>query len=369
MANRIEIGGNFWLSPAQLLQGTAENDQSIGIFDGVEDLLLTSSGRGAVKLLLNSLKPRHKKVLLPGYTCDSVIKPFKDLGYELLFYKINSDLTVDLDDLAGKVEREKPGILFLLSYFGFDTLKSVRPYYQSFKEKGMLLIEDLSHSWFSAFPKTSANYSVISMRKWLELPDGGALIDSGITPASFYNDYTEQTPVVSLFSQASELKNTYLASLRPELKEQYLPLFYSINDLLDEQTEDIYQISRLSARILRDTDFGRLKNKRRENYRFLQERLSDNACIDLVFPELPEEVVPLYLPVSVRNDDRNALQRHLAENRIYCPVHWPVPEEIRRTYSRGEIEYQQHLFSIVCDQRYSLPDMQRMVDCINNFNK
>ena len=49
-----------------------------------------------------------------------------------------------------------------------------------------------------------------------------------------------------------------------------------------------------------------------------------------------------------------------SDNRIYCPVHWPLYSEIEKISSSTYIN--SHELSIPIDQRYSCNDMQYIVD-------
>ena len=59
------------------------------------------------------------------------------------------------------------------------------------------------------------------------------------------------------------------------------------------------------------------------------------------------------------------LRRYLIDKEIYCPVHWPLSSYHDIDKSSRKI-YEDEL-SLVCDQRYSEVDMQRMVDEIRMF--
>ena len=85
-----EIGSEFWIDqvPTEYKSGLP---QWVGKFGNI---VLTSSGRGAISLMLE--KTRKKTALLPAYTCDSMILPFIAQGYDCRFYDVNRDLTPDL---------------------------------------------------------------------------------------------------------------------------------------------------------------------------------------------------------------------------------------------------------------------------------
>ena len=76
---------------------------------------------------------------------------------------------------------------------------------------------------------------------------------------------------------------------------------------------------------------------------------------------------PLFVPVLVPEGRRDALRKHLIQNEIYCPVHWPLTEH-HKIDQRSAAIYENEL-SLVCDQRYGAADMERIVKTVKNFWK
>ena len=65
---------------------------------------------------------------------------------------------------------------------------------------------------------------------------------------------------------------------------------------------------------------------------------------------------PLFVPVLLENRDK--VRKHLTENKIYCPVHWPKPEGADSNIYDMEL-------SLICDQRYGVNDMERIVSVLS----
>ena len=84
--------------------------------------------------------------------------------------------------------------------------------------------------------------------------------------------------------------------------------------------------------------------------------------------ELTENAVPLFVPVLFdTTEQRNAVRKKLIEAQIYCPIHWPKPAQIPANFAVHKI-YDTEL-SLICDQRYNLSDMQRIVETIKQINE
>jgi dTDP-4-amino-4,6-dideoxygalactose transaminase len=353
-----EIGGNFWLKPDQIGRHS-EIFPEIVFVENQKDLFYTSSGRGAISLALNQKAIKGRKALLPVFTCESVIKPFIDCGFEPYFYEIEKDLTLSYEKLNKMIKTIHPSVLFLQSYFGFNTLLEIRNFLPQLKEEhDLVIIEDITHSWLSCYKKSGADYYVVSLRKWLELPDGGLLISTNETIDTAHVINAEDSLVVDLFSRASALKHEYTQTLNPEIKPEFRKLFYRIEEILDNQT-GIKKISSVSKYILTDSDFESIKRKRRENYLTLLKITSLTSLCRPVFNNQPEDVVPLYFTVFI-DSHREVIQKQFAEQNIYAPVLWPVPDCLSRHDLLKSNNLYEKLLCIPCDQRYSPEDMKRI---------
>ena len=106
----MELGSNFELDITQL------SYKQDNIFSYLKDYhaVYTDSGRSALKILDKTLKKGI--VLLPAYICESVIDVYKK-DNQIRFYKINRDMTIDIDDLQSKMDSQVT-VVYLMHYFG-----------------------------------------------------------------------------------------------------------------------------------------------------------------------------------------------------------------------------------------------------------
>ena len=119
----------------------------------------------------------------------------------------------------------------------------------------------------------------------------------------------------------------------------------------------------LSYALYKTENFAAMRHKRRENAKYLHEHLKGVRFIG----ELTENTVPLFVPVFFETtEQRNAVRKKLIEAQIYCPIHWPKPAQIPADFAVNKI-YDTEL-SLICDQRYDLDDMMRMVEVISEMN-
>ena len=118
----------------------------------------------------------------------------------------------------------------------------------------------------------------------------------------------------------------------------------------------------LSYALYKTEDLLAMRCKRMENAKYLHENLKGVKFIG----ELTDNAVPLFVPVFFETtEQRNTVRKKLIEAQIYCPIHWPKPTLIPGDFEANKI-YDTEL-SLICDQRYDLTDMERMVTLINSF--
>lgn len=290
---------------------------------------LVFSGRTAIEAVLLRLPDAHT-ALLPSYCCDSMIVPFWDAGIDVKFYQIDWDngLKVEINGLAD--------ISLWCNYFGFKN---------EIPELSGVVIEDITHSILSTTSSHSrSDYLVASLRKWEPINCGGycsVKMDREAPPDEF----------VRLKSAAMELKKDYLEDMDPEKKPQFLSMFGVSNHWLAEHYSGL-SIDSFSRDFLMRIDVEHQRSIRRENARVLYEGLSGK--VQFMFP-IEDMDCPLFVPVLLPN--RDEVRAHLTKNEIYCPVHWPKPKGCESNIYDLEL-------SLICDQRYGIEDMERIVSVI-----
>lgn len=326
-AVRSEIGSEFWDVPAGK-QNT--------LFP--QDTKWFLSGRSALKTILSQADIR--KAALPSWCCDSMIKPFLEAGIEVSFYPVYAEngFVQDLSQI------DADGVL-VMDYFGYTGQADLSGYDGT-------VIRDVTHSLLS---KTydDARYYFGSLRKWAGFWTGGYGwgFDCELPPAD--------SGYVAMRRDAMEEKERYISAVTDD--KSYLGQLTQAEQWLE--TADAMAAAQRDAQLARKLDVELIKSRRRENATRLLEAFSDIA----VFPELGAQDCPMFVPILVPDGQRDALRRYLIQREIYCPVHWPVSEYHRLDERTGAL-YAREL-SLVCDQRYTTADMDRIVEAVNDFWK
>jgi hypothetical protein len=154
------------------------------------------------------------------------------------------------------------------------------------------------------------------------------------------------------------------AAVDEEIEDFYLAALRSTEAFLDANplTNVIpYEALRIAAGI----DWAWVSRKRRENWVLLDQILSDR--VERLHHSLPEDVVPL--GYVVRLPDRDRVRERLRQQRIFCPVHWPLPEDVDVHRFPEASALSQQCLTLPIDQRYGEGDMVRLADLLVDADK
>jgi hypothetical protein len=329
---RGEIGSEFWFDD-DLPQAVSERDGSYVL-----------SGRTAIDLILQNIVRRRqvRNVYMPAWCCDSILAPFLAHGTQIKFYDICRTDSTDYTD-----------IFYVTNYFGYENTVPVETV-KKFKEQGSVILYDRTHSFLMENDPylDLANYSFASIRKWMGVIGGAVVNGVGryeLRPCS-YLDCKEK---------AMRMKKAFIEGDLSIDKQTFLNLYSKFGHHLAENYQN-YEMDDLSYAIYKTEDLSAMRRKRRENAKYLHENLKGVKFIG----ELTENAVPLFVPIFFETtEQRNDVRKKLIEAQIYCPIHWPKPTLIPADYEANKI-YETEL-SLICDQRYNIEDMKRIVTVIN----
>ena len=124
------------------------------------------SGRIASLKALEFIKT--KKILMPNYVCESVLQPFKSQKFDIVFYQINEDFSID-DSILSLINTNF-GAVYIIPYYGlsYDYSKIK----DKCKQHKVLIIEDTTQSIFTNVSQVG-DLMVCSLRKWFAVAEGG----------------------------------------------------------------------------------------------------------------------------------------------------------------------------------------------------
>ena len=320
------------------------------------------SGRNAIYALIKQLKKYNKIVLLPAYTCETIIEPFIKDSWKIIYYNINKNLEIDKCDLINKIKLYHPKVLLVQSYFGINTLHNIKKELEEIKD--ILIVEDITQSILSNFEKIKVDYYITSLRKFFAITDGGMLIIPSKNKEIEIKYDNKLNNIVEHALKGFDLKRKYIENESGVLKEDFQKELKKAKDVISS-TYNIEKISREGLKILSSIDFSKIRGIRKQNFNYLLEKIN-NSNIEVIFNSLKLEEVPLYFPIYVKNGKRKELQNYLIEKNIFCPIIWPKSKYITEISEEAEFIYN-HILCIPCDQRYNINDMKIIIDKINSF--
>lgn len=343
-----EIGSEFWLEREPV--ATPHRDGCYAL-----------SGRTAIDLIIQDItKTREvRSVYMPAWGCDSMIAPFLSRGIDIKLYDIHladsADTAEIICDFCDFCENTTD-VFYVTNYFGYENTLPIETV-KKFKEKGAIILYDRTHSFLMENDPylELADYSFASIRKWMGVI-GGAVVN-GVKDCQL-----KPCPYLECKEQAMRMKKAFIDGDNSINKQAFLNLYGEFGHHLLEDYQN-YEMDDLSYALYKTEDFAAMRHKRRENAKYLYKNLKDVRFMG----ELTENTIPLFVPVFFETaEQRNAVRKKLIEAQIYCPIHWPKPAQIPADFAVNKI-YDTEL-SLICDQRYDLEDMTKMVEVINGMN-
>ena len=343
-----EIGSEFdWLSNQPYLSSQEKDYFEYG------NVYKLRSGRDALKMVARECAKKTSTVLMPALCCESMVLPFLTNGYNVVFYKINPDYTVDVADLESKMQ--KGCLLLYMAYFGVRPMLDSQ--LESIKERfDATLIDDRTQNALHKIElPLVADFVVISIRKWLAIADGGILICK--------KPVLERCKSESFFAtsrqSAMQLKSEYLQDGDQAKKQKFREQLNDANLQLDK-SELPFAISADSEKLLKKIDFEKILTDRKNNVSILKQGLTPLAYQGKIsfITNLPEQST-LYFPILL--NDRDRVQSQLARQGVYCPVIWPVPQQAKGVCAVADMT-EEKMLALPCDQRYSKGDMNFIIE-------
>ena len=352
-----EIGSIFPLSDSVLSKAESEKASYKG------DRFYYSLCREALYDIAKAIDGTGNTVLIPAYTCQTVITPFKEAGWKCAYFSVRRNLRIDTEGLLQDVENIRPTMIVVHPFFGMDLNEEEVKTLDSIKGKGVLIVLDLTQCLFSTKEYMFPSFVVASYRKWMPIPDGGYL-QCRLSGVKISQPVCENVEFTEKEIAAMYLRCQYFGNGEQRTKRISIQLSKAA-DHIAESNISVHRISQIAYNLLNEEDVENNQKSRFVNYTYLFNNILESEKVSKVCDELNKvTTAPLYFTIYVK--DRPALQRLLAQNAIYAPVIWPVEDE--KVLINDEVKYiYDHILAIPCDQRYNEKDMQRVVELINNY--
>ena len=344
----MEIGSEYWEFDGEL------NCNNRMFWEIGEDVKFTLSGRTSIYYVLKNILLKHniQKVYMPSYSCSSMVLPFEEFGIEIEYYDVYYN-----DGIKYNINLEEEcDIFFAMNYFGYSET-NMEKYIQKFKEKGKIVIEDITHSVLTEKRYSIySDYVVGSLRKWFPITSGGIAVSMN---SKFDIDLKEDSneTLIEVKSNAMQKKKKYIEN-NTGAKEEFLTQYAESNEILDNDYKD-YPIDSKSFEIIMGIDLEKIKKQRNKNTKLIYNKLKNNYKINFLVEKYREEDCLLFVPILLNNTLRNSLKEFLIQKHVYLPVHWPLDQKINNIFDKE--------LSIICDQRYSEEQISKYIELIVEF--
>lgn len=209
------------------------------------------------------------RVLLPSFIGWSphegsgVFDPVRELDLAATFYRLHDDLSVDVADLAARLDEGGPAVVVVIHYFG-RTDPALAQIASIVDRHDAVLVEDLAHGFFTA------------------RAGGPAARFGGVLLYSLHKMFPTPESRGGMVTYPDASLVTRQVSTRPDL-----------------------------AGFLLDYDWREIAERRQAHYADLERRLRALADsvggFDLLWPELSDHDVPQTLPVRIQGSGRNEI--------------------------------------------------------------
>ena len=293
-----------------------------------------TSGERAIALALQQMKiGKNDKVLLPAYHCIAMVEPVIQANATPVFHKINSDTSVDLDDIQARLDGSIK-LLLVVHYFGFpQNLPKIRIFCD---EHNILLLEDCAHSFFGEYdgkPLGSfGDYAIASIMKFFPTSEGGCLVSSRHPTSSLHLESAglgfEIKAALDALEKGFEygrlgflqkliylpmlLKNFIWGHIKKRVSSKNIDSAPGVSfgpgaldsDFAIEEKWRNKESSFFSQYLTKRASQTRIATRRRENYIVLLEALTGLPGCHPLFARLPDGVIPYVFPLIVEEPEK-----------------------------------------------------------------
>ena len=334
--NRI-IGGEYLINPNVLDCGTKHCSTP-----------KLSLGRTCFYSILEAIKKEIGGILVPDYLCSSIAEVPVRIRMGIKHYHISPEFLPDMDEIGRLIEssNEKLAIL-LISYFGLIDLNEIVLNIRA-RFPGVIIIIDDVQNYYGFGKYDDYDYCFSSYRKWFAVPDGADILRKKNMPET--REYIEQGKYVAYKTSGNILKN-YKNIIGDEIAIELI-------DKGEELIDNYYLCgcSDVGKLLFKRLEFESIANTRKRNAAFLH-----NGLVKIGIRHLYDDArVPLFIPIIIKN--RDMVRNRLFEKCIFAPVHWPVVD----SNLQGDNELYKNELSLICDQRYTEEDMDRIIRVIED---
>lgn len=332
------VGGEFYTDHHWSLAKPSISTEGMYFLNGGKACLIAISDY----LLAHGIR----QILLPSYLCPTIVTTFERCGVMCAYYEVKEDLSIDLEDLARKMDGTKA--VYFINYFGFLHPAPVLHFFNELRQHDVIVVEDNAQAGFNDHP--TGDFIFNSMRKFVPY-DGGYLIT--------------QQDMAPYLQPYRDHPNRRLPVIRDYRKGLYQYLFKGLGDYDELESkftlaEDYYDADLVvlgdpqEQVAIERLDWQKIKQIRRDNYQYLINLISSISEISPIFPALQADMMPSGLPVYFTGVSRDDVNNELGKAQIGLTIHWDdILTHPRTKDSRLAVDMASRMLTLAIDQRTS----------------
>ncbi len=276
--------------------------------------IFTLYGRNAlygVSLQIIKHRPQKREILVPSYSCGDEIESLVEAGFIPITYPVHSNLEIDPHGLERCITSKTSAIL-ITHYFGFPQ-SNTSQIKKLCEANNLFLIEDCAQALGGTLDNQSlgtfGHVSIFSLRKFLPIPHGGALlINSPEIPCPQFQPPSNQASSFDLFLYLGMLQNLFPPST--PISDIYSSMNTFMPSLhgprLPKEGGYKLSISNIAKFLVSKISFSEIAAARRRRFLFLLEFFNYYYPDLIVKSALEKNIVPLNFPILVSDSSKVA---------------------------------------------------------------
>ena len=271
-------------------------------------------------------------VLMPAYHHGVEVEAVRAAGARIVFYRVDSSMRIDLDDLRKKAQSPDVRALYVTHFVGFA--QPVADAVAIARERGLPLFEDCALALFSRTPEgkplgSFGDASCFCLYKTLPVPHGGLLVAPNVPVAD-----VDAPPLFSTLHHVAGLALAHLELHSSTLGRAIRQAARSASQATVDKAVATVKTgtmhlaphelglgaSKLVEHLLPRFDDEMVVVRRRRNFQRLAAAL--DGVLEVIGSPLPPGTCPLFLPVRIVDRDKREVMQKLHDLGIDAIDFW-----------------------------------------------
>lgn len=340
--------------------------------------------RGVIYHLFRSMKLRSDEVVLvPDYHSGVEIWAMRAAGVNLRYYPIRGNFEPDMDALR-RLCTPDVRVLYVVHYLGWS--QPLKELTELCRERDLVMIEDTALSFLSEVDGKplgmTGDYAFYCLYKTLPIPNGGLLVQNNRVFDNLTQLELEPCSLTSLAASSAELCFEWIRGHSDTAGRALFWLKRRIGQALNlagvkrlpmgDISPDFSTVgldvskmntamSEFCRRLLDGFDYRAIRNRRRENFAALRDRLA--GAVPMPRDDMEPGMCPLFFPILV--EDKAVAARAFLERGINVTEFWNYghPEAEPHTGQQSRF-LRRHVLELPIHQDVTPEQVRYMADCM-----